>query len=394
MNKKLNIGLFGFGVVGEGIYQVLLQTPSLNAGIKKICIKHKDKVRNAPSELFTTQEDELLNDPDINVIVELIDDADAAYRIVTKALRNKKAVVSANKKMIAEHLAEILVLQKEAGTSFLYEAAVCGSVPVIRNLEEYYDNDLLSSFSGIINGSTNFILTKMNEEGLNYQDALSDAQHLGFAESDPSLDVEGGDAVNKLTIVLQHAYGITCKPETILRQGITDLHETDAKFADEKGYKIKLVAQAKLWNKHHITAFVLPTFVTEKSLLFNVRNEYNGALIGSKLADEQFMYGKGAGRFPTSSAVLSDIAALRYGYRYEYKKSGSGATYHLSLDKVIKVFVSYNRESDINEADFIDIEENYFSPFRRYLVGTINLETLNLSTWLRNKSVSVIAFEE
>ena len=132
-NKKLNIGLIGFGVVGEGIYNVLQQTPTLNATIKKICIKHASKQRNAPQELFTTNVEALLDDGSINVIVELIDDADAAYKIVTTALRNKKHVVSANKKMIAAHLQELLVLQKENEVSLLYEAAVCGSIPVIRN---------------------------------------------------------------------------------------------------------------------------------------------------------------------------------------------------------------------------------------------------------------------
>src|SRR3954470_22490119 len=175
MSKKSIIGLFGFGVVGEGIYQVLNETPSLNASIKKVCIKHPEKPRNAPASLFTTSYDELLLDPEINVIVELIDDADEAYKIVTTALKQKKSVVSANKKLIAEHLTELIRLQEEQGVSFLYEAAVCGSIPIIRNLEEYYDNDLLQSISGIVNGSTNFILSRIRE-GKAYKEALAQAQ--------------------------------------------------------------------------------------------------------------------------------------------------------------------------------------------------------------------------
>src|SRR6059058_303810 len=190
-HKKLTIGLFGFGVVGEGIYQVLQETPSLNAVIKKVCIKHPEKKRNADASLFTTNYNDILNDPEINLVVELIDDADEAYKIVTTAFRNKKSVVSANKKMIAEHLAELIFLQHEHEVSFLYEAAVCGSIPIIRNLEEYYDNDLLQSICSIVNGSTNFILTKIINEGLSYKEALQNAQQLGFAESNPSLDVEG-----------------------------------------------------------------------------------------------------------------------------------------------------------------------------------------------------------
>ncbi|MBL7748091.1 MAG: homoserine dehydrogenase, partial [Chitinophagaceae bacterium] len=205
--KQLTIGLFGFGVVGEGLYKVLQQTPSLKASIKKICIKHYGKKRNAPASLFTTDKNELLNDRDINVIVEVIDDADAAFEIATIALQNGKDVVSASKKMIAEHLPALLELQKQTGRSLLYESAACASIPVIRNLEEYYDNDLLHSIKAIVNGSTNFILTKIFEEGLDFKQALLLAQQAGFAESNPVLDVEGYDAVNKWTFLLTHAYG-------------------------------------------------------------------------------------------------------------------------------------------------------------------------------------------
>src|SRR5690606_14692645 len=159
--------------------------------IKKVCIKHPDKKRKAPLSLFTVDKDELLYDEEINVIVEVIDDADAAFEIVRTALKNGKAVVSASKKMIAEHLAEILQLQQETGLPFLYESAACASIPVIRNLEEYYDNDLLHSIKAIVNGSTNFILTRIFDDQLEFDEALQLAQELGFAESDPKLDIEG-----------------------------------------------------------------------------------------------------------------------------------------------------------------------------------------------------------
>src|SRR5690606_23107395 len=195
-------------------------------------------------ELFTVYPEILLSDSSINVIVELIDDADAAFEITKKALKAGKAVVSANKKMIAEHLPELLLLQQEYNTPLLYEAACCASIPVIRNLEEYYDNDLLQGISGIVNGSTNYILTKVFREQLGFEEALLQAQYEGFAESDPSLDIEGTDAVNKLTILLAHAYGITTSPQQLLHTGIQNLHGQDAVFAQEKGYEIKLVAYA------------------------------------------------------------------------------------------------------------------------------------------------------
>lgn len=387
---KLNIGLFGFGVVGEGIYHVLRETPGLQATIKKVCIKHPNKERNAPSELFTTNASEILDDPEINVVVELIDNADDALKIVTTALKNKKSVVSANKKLIAHNLPTLINYRDKNDVSFLYEAAVCGSIPVIRNLEEYYDNDLLSSFSGIVNGSTNFILTKMKEENVTYQDALKVAQELGFAESDPSLDVEGIDAVNKLTIILKHAYGITEQPDDILYGGITHIHKSDIAYATEKGYNIKLVANARQVDGQKIAAYVLPTFVPSQNQLHHIRNEYNGVLIGSKLADQQFLYGKGAGRYPTSSAVLSDISALRYQYKYEYRKSNLGNRFVLDENYIIRVYVSFDNGDAVSEKDFKALHESYKSHGRNYIIGDITLGALHNAEWFYDTRISVL----
>ena len=388
---RLTIGLFGFGIVGEGIYKVLQETPSLNAFVKKICIRHPEKKRDAPNELFTTDYGELLNDPEINLVVELIDDAGEAFKIVSTALRKKKAAVSANKKMIAEHLGELLKLQVEYDVPFLYEAAVCGSIPVIRNLEEYYDNDLLKSICGIVNGSTNFILTRIIDEKLSYEDALQQAQQLGFAESDPELDVAGIDAANKLTILLLHAYGILTSPHKLLFKSITRIHLSDAKVAGEKGYKIKLAAQAYKLGNGKIAAFVLPQFVTNESQLYNVKDEYNGVVIESKLADKQFIYGKGAGRYPTSSAVLSDIAALRYQYKYEYRKLHGANKFDLSNDYYFKIYVSFSDWNEINKWDFEWIEESHSTEERQYLIGIIHYQKLSDAIWFRtNDNVSVI----
>jgi homoserine dehydrogenase len=388
--KQLTIGLFGFGVVGEGIYQVLRQTPSLNATIKKVCIRHADKERNAPRELFTTHYEDLLNDEEINLVVELIDDADEAYTIVTTALKKGKSVVSANKKLIAQHLPELIRLQREHQVSFLYEAAVCGSIPVIRNLEEYYDNDLLQGICGIVNGSTNFILTKILDEGKSYAEALQKAQQLGFAESNPALDVEGVDAANKLTILLLHSYGILTHPDKLLYQGITQLHQSDAAYASEKGFQIRLTAQAKKLSNGKVATFVLPQFVTRDSQLFNVKNEFNGVIIESKLADKQFLYGKGAGRYPTSSAVISDISALRYQYKYEYKKLNRKEHHQLTDDYFLQVYVSFNDWSAINKWDFEHIQEYHSTEDRQYLTGLIHVERLKSCEWRNDPGVSLV----
>jgi homoserine dehydrogenase len=388
--NPLIIGLFGFGVVGEGIYNVLQQTPSLNARIKKICIKHPDKKRNVDESLLTTDAGEILNDPEINLVVELINDSEAAYNIVTTALQKKKAVVSANKKLIADHLSELLDLQRQHNTPFLYEAAVCGSIPIIRNLEEYYDNDLLEGICGIVNGSTNFILTKMFEEEMDYRTALSEAQVLGFAESDPRLDVEGFDAVNKLTILLLHGYGIVANPAWLLRIGINRIHENDAKVARQKGWQIKLTAQARKLSGGSIAAFVLPQAVTTDSQLYGVRHEFNGVVLQSSFADKQFLYGKGAGRYPTASAVLSDISALRYQYRYEYRKQLAKTTTTLTNRFYLRIYVSFNNWNQVDKEDFSWIEEFHGGEDRHYLIGTISFEKLRRCHWAFNNQVSII----
>lgn len=393
-HKQLTIGLFGFGVVGEGLYKVLQQTPSLKASIKKVCIKNYGKKRNAPASLFTTDKNDLLNDRDINVIVEVIDDADAAFEIVSVALKNGKDVVSASKKMIAEHLPALLELQQKTGRSFLYESAACASIPVIRNLEEYYDNDLLYSFKAIVNGSTNFILTKIFEEGLNFKQALVLAQQSGFAESDPKLDVEGYDAVNKWAFLLTHAYGIIESPAAILFNGIQHIHSTDATVAKARNQQIKLVAQAQKLQNGKVAAFVLPQFVNQNNPLAFVKNEYNGVVIESGFADKQFFYGKGAGSFPTASAVLSDISALRYQYKYEYKKLFHHTPHELTDDIFLRVYVSFDDLAFIPREEFEWIEEWHAQEDRKYLAGVIALKELKENTWWKENNTSLILLPE
>lgn len=388
--KQLNIGLFGFGVVGEGLYRVLHQTPSLKATIKKVCIKDPSKKRNAPAELFTTHKEDILFDPEINVVVEVINESEPAFEIIQTAMLQGKAVVSASKKMIAEHLPEILELQQKTGLPFLCEASACASIPVIRNLEEYYDNDLLHAIKAIVNGSTNYILTKMFEENIRFQDAVLQAQQLGFAEADPKLDVEGYDALFKWIILLNHAYGIVANPNEILFSGIQQIQLSDALVAKEKQQEIKLVAQATKLRDGGIAAFVLPQFVKKEDHLAFVKNEYNGVVIESGFSDKQFFYGKGAGSFPTASAVLSDIAALRYDYRYEYKKRYQHQPNVLSNDYYLKVYLSFEEWDHIPKENFEWIEEWHAHETRKYLIGVIHVSHLKDKTWWKEQNISLI----
>ncbi|QHC85573.1 hypothetical protein AS589_12650 [Empedobacter brevis] len=394
MHEKINIGLFGFGVVGEGIYKVLEEKPQLNATIKKIVIKDSSKTRNAPSALFSTNADDILNDDEINVVVELISDADAAHDIIKKAFNKRKHVVSANKKLIAAHHKELLDLQEQNKVSFLYEASVCGSVPIIRNLEEYFDNDLLNYVSGIVNGTTNYILTKMANENESYQDALKAAQENGFAEADPTADVEGYDAASKLAIITLHAFGKKIEVQDVIRKGITSLKVEDFKYAKEKDYTIKLIANSKINHQTgEITSTVLPTFVELNKTIALVNNEYNGVLIGSSLSDEQFLYGKGAGRFPTSSAVLSDISALKYDYKYSIRKYENEKKGVFNETGKRRVYIGFESQADDVSSFFEEIEERYQSKNYNHIVGVIDIEKLKQKEIIENTNLSIIAFE-
>jgi homoserine dehydrogenase len=385
MSKILNVGLFGFGCVGQGLYHVLHETHGVKATIKKICVKHGDKKRSVDASLFTTSKDVILNDPSIDVVVELIDDSEAAFAIVKEALSKGKAVVTANKKMLAEHLTEIYDLQQKYDQPVLYEGSVCGSIPIIRNLEEYYDNDLISSIEGIFNGSTNYILTEIFDGRKSYHDALQKAQELGFAESNPALDVKAYDPKFKLTIAIAHTFGVFVKPEKIVNFGIDKISDVDLKYARENGYTIKLIARAFKQNGK-VYGLVAPQFIETTHLLANVRYEYNAVLVQGAFAEKQIFVGKGAGSYPTGSAVLSDISALVYGYRYEYKKREQD---HLSFsnDASVEVVVSFIDES-VKPADFLVFSGGYKGNGHQFLRGSVSIEKLR--EWADDPRISVI----
>jgi homoserine dehydrogenase len=375
MKKKLKLGLFGFGCVGQGLYHVLHETQGVKAEIKKICVKSKNKPRPIAESFFTFDKDEILNDPDIDIVVELIDDANAAFEIVKASLEKGKAVVTANKKMLAEHLEEIYKLQQHYGKPVLYEGSVCGSIPILRNLEEYYDNDLIKSIEGIFNGSTNYILTKVFEEKKSYEEALKQAQELGFAESDPTLDVKGYDAKYKLVIAIAHTFGVFVKPEDVVNIGIDRISELDRKYARENGYTIKLIARAfKAGDK--IFGFVAPQFIEATNPLASVRNEYNAVQVEGAFAEKQIFIGKGAGSYPTGSAVLSDVSALTYDYAYEYKKLQQPHDIEFSNELVTEAFISFDQKNAITINDFVEFKSGYASNGKQYMVGKITLKKL------------------
>jgi homoserine dehydrogenase len=391
MRTNLNIGLFGFGVVGGGLYEVMNRSKLLNASIKSIVVKDPSKKRNLDPSQFSFDKQSILDDPEINVVVELINDSKAAYQIVNEALRKGKHVVTANKKLIAEHLGELIELSRANNVSLLYEAAVAGSIPILRNLEEYYNNDTLSSVIGIVNGTSNYILTQSNK-GITYQAALRQAQELGFAEADPTLDVEGFDSKYKLVLLIKHAFGITLNPQNVFNLGITKLHERDVRFALERGLRIKLLAHAeKVGGK--VIGFVAPHFVTADHPAYNVNNEFNAVLVNALFSDRQVFFGKGAGSYPTASAVLSDISALQFDYRYEYRKANNDRL-TFTDDFKFKVLVSAENLNSLSDLPFEETEELYQSTAYSYRIGWISFAKLRTSLQKSSEKLSVVVIDE
>lgn len=390
--KKLNIGLFGFGTVGRGLYDVLQRIGTKNVEIKRICVRDINKPRAVEAD-FTDKADDIFNDPDINFIVELIDDAEAAYTIVKRALQSRLPVVSGNKKMLAYHIEELIALQSQYNVALLYDASACGSIPVIRNLEEYYDNDLLTSVKGILNGSSNFILSKIFNEKMSYADALKLAQDLGFAESNPTLDIDGWDSLFKLIIITIHAFGLYVAPEKIFTYGISNMNDDDIRFANEKERRFKLVAHVEKIAGNRLIMCVMPQLISRNKYIYSVEDEFNGVVIKGLFYDKQFMFGRGAGGYPTGSAVLSDITACLYDYKYEYKKRNDSQLPEFTNDHYFRVYYRYANDSDLALIPFESISEKYSSDSYKYVVGRASLGALHdVQEQLRRRNVFIAAY--
>jgi len=391
--NTIKIGLFGFGVVGQGIYRVIGRATNAHAEIKRICVRDINKPRELAVDprILTDRADDILLDPEINLVVEVVDVADASYNIVTTALRRGIPVVSGNKAMIARHLPELIELQRKYDTALLYDASSCGSIPVIRNLEEYYDNDLLLEVKGILNGSSNYILSRVFDHDEDYGDALRRAQQLGFAESDPSFDIEGYDSLFKLIIITVHALGAYVAPEEIFTYGISSISDFDILYAREKRMKIKLVAQVVKVADDKFTMFVMPEFVSPSKYIYSVDDEYNGVVIRGECYDRQFMFGKGAGSLPTASSILSDVMARRHGYRYEYKKMEYVNRPSYTTDVMLKIYLRYPDEDFLSKIPFSSISEKYVSENTRYVMGEIRLaDLMKVRPLLSHKDVFVV----
>ncbi|SIR15498.1 homoserine dehydrogenase [Pontibacter lucknowensis] len=376
---KKRIGLIGFGCVGQGLYDVVEANRHLGWEIGSICVKDKDKPRTLPASAFTYNVQEVLQDTSLDIIAELISDPEEALGILRQALQQGRTVVSANKKVIAENLPELIRLQQKYGGVLLYEASVCGSIPVLRTLEAYYGSEPLLEVRGILNGSSNYILSKLHAERGSYQLALEQAQALGFAEADPSLDVEGVDALHKLCILATHAYGVLVHPEEVLHFGIQHINTEVVELADALGCRIKLIGSLKATATGQVALQVLPTLIPATDALYGVEAEFNGLEIEAQFAGKQFLLGKGAGSHPTGSAVWADITSAVRGYRYTYPKLCTSQATKASGEEQITVLLQGQGRPITTFIELLQSTLHFQSPDKNQVVLSVTPQQLKLN---------------
>ena len=306
------IAILGFGVVGSGVAEVLTQNKEIieNRLNEEIEIKYILDLRDFPDSPFADKVvhdfNLILNDPEISIVAEMMGGSHPAYDFSKSALLAKKNVVTSNKEVVSKFGTELLSIARENGVRYLFEASVGGGIPIIRPIGNDLVSNKIESIDGILNGTTNYILTQMMENGTSFEDALSDAQRKGYAEADPTADVEGIDAARKISILSALSFGVSVSPDHIFRNGITKITTQDFEIAKDLGYTIKLIAHAEQIDGK-VYASVSPRFVPFTNPLAHISDVYNGILVGANMLDKVLFYGKGAGKLPTASAVVADI---------------------------------------------------------------------------------------
>lgn len=308
---KLRIGLIGFGTVGTGVYKTLRNFDDIE--IVKIAVKNINKPRSVsvPDGIMTENPMELVNNPDIDVIVELIGGTDYAWEYISSAIKNGKHIVTANKELLAKKGEELFNLSEQYNRVVLYEAAIAGGIPLIMPIKTILAGNKINKIQAILNGTTNYILTKMDADGASYEQVLREAQELGYAETDPTGDVEGFDAAYKITTLATIAFNSRVKIENVYREGITKVRKEDIAKANEMGYKIKLIANASIDDSGNADVRVHPMLVSQKSMLAHINYVTNAVAISGHPIGSIVLSGPGAGEFPTASSVVGDILAIK-----------------------------------------------------------------------------------
>lgn len=357
--KTINLGLIGFGTIGTGVVRLLQENGKLieqrvgaRLNLKSIVDLDITTSRGVPirGERLTSHTDDVLKDPDIDIVIELIGGYEPARSFLLEAIHMGKHVVTANKALLATHGDEIFYAARAKGVQVGFEASVGGTIPIIRTLRQALVGDRIRSIYGIINGTANYILSKMADEGRSFSEVLKEAQSLGFAEADPSFDIDGIDTSHKLAIVLSLAYGKQVHLKDLYTEGISQISQQDVVLAKELGYRIKLLAMA-INRDHHIEARIHPTMIPLDDLLANVNGNFNAFHIMGDASGSVFLYGQGAGMMPTASAVVSDLVDISK----EILKGLSGNSTGLNTEAA--------DSEEINLLPMDDIFTNYYFRF-------------------------------
>ncbi len=327
--SSLGIGLAGFGTVGSGVWNTLerngrLITERTGGGVilhvAKILVRDVNKARSTVGEvsqdILTTDWHALVEDPAVEIVVELIGGTTDAFEIVAAALKARKPVVTGNKALLAERGVELFALSREMDTPIHFEAAVAGGIPIIRTVQDSFIGNRIHSFSGIINGTSNYILGRMTDAGLTFEDALGEAQKLGYAEADPALDVNGWDAAHKAILLATLAYGFPIDPKAIHVSGIEQVRPADIAFAKNLGYAVKLLAVIREHVDGSVELRVQPSFIPQSNILASVHGVFNAVAVHGDAAGESLFYGRGAGQDPTASSVVADLVEAARGLRH------------------------------------------------------------------------------
>jgi len=321
--EQIGIGLAGLGTVGAGVYKHLIQNRvliservGLELAVRRIAVRNPDMVRTVhpPREIVTGRWEELIEDPSINILVELMGGIDTPYQFMMRALDAGKAVVTGNKALLAERGFEIFEKAADKGVPIFFEAAVAGGIPIIKSIREGFIGNHIESIHAILNGTSNYILSRMTEESMDFPEALREAQEHGYAEADPTLDVNGWDAAHKAIILASLAYGFWLGTSQIHVAGIDQITASDIRFADRLGYRIKLVATIRTNRDSLVEVHVHPTLVPKHHVLASVNGVFNALMVRGDIVGDTLFYGRGAGQDPTTSSVISDLAQAAIWY--------------------------------------------------------------------------------
>lgn len=352
-SDKIKLGLIGLGTVGTGVVKVLRDFDNIE--IKKIAVKNINKKRdidNLDTSLLTTDPFEIVNNPEIDIVVEVIGGTDPAYELLKTAVLNKKHIVTANKELLAKKGQELFNLANENNVVILYEAAIAGGIPIIMPIKTTLAGNKIHKIEAILNGTTNYILTKMEKDGVSYEEVLKEAQKLGYAETDPTGDVEGFDSAYKIATLATIALNQRVDINKIYREGITKINANDMKFARELGYKIKLIALARLTENNKADVRVHPMLVPLKDCLASINGVTNSVVLEGFPVGRVMFAGPGAGEFPTASSVLGDILAITRSL--EAQSQGSPAACE------VLPFMKCNHSINAQQIDIKDTANKYY----------------------------------